>query len=69
MQVRLITDQKERQKICCLAIAIAFRSAKNIVTNNRKIHVDRSDKRCHENGMDMVLEVSMLYLYPYRPTA
>ena len=31
----------------------AFRSAKNIVSNNRKIHVDRSDERCHENGMDM----------------
>ena len=31
----------------------AFRSAKNIVTDNRKVYVDRSDKRRHENGMDM----------------
>ena len=30
-----------------------FRSAKNIVTHNRKIYVDRSDKRRHENGIDM----------------
>ena len=57
MQVRLITDQKERQKILLSCHRhptsghLGVRRTLSRITE--KVYVDGSDKRRHENGMDM----------------